>query len=86
MTEAPEPDYLAQTGDFKVPVAGQHWIRERSFWARKIGCRHIRASWSPEHELLLIEAWKVKPDDEGDPRWQLTHARSGHESGHGGPI
>lgn len=72
-----EPDYLAQTGEHKTPQEQREWIKQRGNEAKQQGCVHARYSWSDAHGLLLFEGWKAPPDDEGEPRFQLTCATEG---------
>lgn len=67
-----KPDYLAQTGECRTAVERDAWIKARVDEAKAEGCRHGRMSYDEEHNLYLVEAWKERPDDEGEPRFQFA--------------
>lgn len=67
-----EPDYLAQTDDFRTRGERDTWIRDRTAEAKAQGMKHGRVSLDPDRNLLLVEAWKVCPEEEGEPRWQFA--------------
>lgn len=69
-----EPFFIRQCGD-PLPdgVLPIDWFSARCEEARKEGATFARYSIHPEMEnLLLIEAWKERPADQGEIRWQLT--------------
>lgn len=71
-----EPQFIAQTAD----VSGaddafrRQWIKDRIKDARDYGMTWPRVSWKHEGSKLIIlfEAWKTRPDDEGDPRFGVA--------------
>lgn len=68
-----EPDFISQTAE---PMSSQ----ERKEWAELQGREAIAKGatwhrWSQhpnDKNLLLYEGWKVRPEDEGEPRFQLV--------------
>lgn len=75
-----EPDYIAQTGETRTREEREAWLRARADEAKQEGCVHARATLSDDHSLLLLEAWKETPADEGPPRFSYA-ARNEGESG-----
>jgi len=76
MNDNYKPDYLAQTGELEhiSTMAGQQgWFKDAWKEAQEKGCTFARASWSHEYSLLLFEAWKEQPLEQGDPRFLLTY-------------
>lgn len=68
-----EPDYLAQTHNAKDVDAKRDWYVRQAKNASAIGVTWHRFSHHPDDEdLLLYEGWKVRPDDEGPHRFQVT--------------
>jgi hypothetical protein len=68
-----EPDFLSQTAEPMTPAERSMWFQARAREARASGAAHMRATVHPDDEnLLLFEAWKVRPDDEGEPRFQFS--------------
>lgn len=66
-----EPEYLAQTAELKTGDERRSWVKARYDEAKAQGMRHGRVSFDEANNLLLVEAWKVRPRNEGAPRWQL---------------
>lgn len=48
------------------------WLEEQVEKARSEGATWGRASITDAGDGLLFEAWKKRPEDEGEPRWSLT--------------
>lgn len=72
-----EPDYIAQT--FEPEHVAERdsmyaWFDVQAAEARKIGCTFPRYSRSEDGTGVLFEAWKVRPFDQGEPRWHLEPA------------
>ena len=68
-----EPDFLSQTAEPMTPEQRQEWFRFEAFQAAENGATFHRYSVHPENlELLLYEGWKVRPDNQGEPPWQLV--------------
>lgn len=72
-----DPDYIAQTGDVDTtsPEACRTWFQSRARDAKTSGMNAIRYSISDDHKLLLVEAWKDKFAEMGEPQWQLAARR-----------
>jgi hypothetical protein len=72
------PDFLRQHGCFGdlEPEERQAWVQEAAGAARGAGMTWMRASVdNADHPTMaLFEGWKVRPDDEGPPHWQMTQA------------
>lgn len=51
----------------------QSWWKDRETEARKEGATFFRYTvHRNDPRLILIEAWKSWPDDQGEPRWFMT--------------
>lgn len=68
-----EPDFIAQNGEIVTPEQYHAWIERNAKLTRRRKWAHARVT---RHDLIpnlyLFEAWKVKPDDEGAPRFALA--------------
>jgi hypothetical protein len=69
-----EPDFVSQTAEPLTPEQGGNWCRQRAREAERKGAAHHRFTFHPDRRILLYEGWKVRPDDEGEPRFQLESA------------
>lgn len=71
-----EPDYIAQVE--QKPELHRAWWRERAIDAAAMGCTFSRASYMQDRwrHFAMFEAWKVRPDDQGEPRWQITRVEA----------
>lgn len=67
-----EPDMLSQTGDLSSGKERRAWIELRADEAKAEGMQHGRCSFDEEHNLVLVEFWKERPDEEGEPRFQFA--------------
>lgn len=68
-----EPEFVSQTGETSTPAQRLAWCESRAAEAGARGLRHARYSYDQEHNLLLAEFWKVRPDDEGEPRYGFAN-------------
>jgi hypothetical protein len=68
-----EPDFIAQTAELMTDVERRKWANERAAEFFNQGATHHRLT---AHEtiphLLLLEGWKVRPEDEGEPHFQFA--------------
>ena len=77
MSDVPneEPDFLSQNGEALTDDERRAWFKARSAEAYEQGAVMARYSI---HEtipnLALFEAWKIAPQSQGEPRWQLVAA------------
>ena len=71
-----EPDFIAQTAEPMSKSERRRWFEERGGEFSRQGATHFRLT---AHEtiqnLLLLEAWKVRPEDEGEPHFQFAAQR-----------
>lgn len=68
-----EPDFIAQCGEPMTPEERMSWLKKRANEANAKGATFHRASIHPEQpDLTLLESWKVAPEDQGKPRWQMV--------------
>ena len=68
-----EPDFISQTAEPMTPEQRQEWFRWRVTEAENEGATFHRYSHHPGNpDILLHEGWKVRPDDQGEPRFQFT--------------
>lgn len=66
-----EPFYVVQYQH--SPDLHGEWIERHSDLATQEGATFARVSTHPDDEsLILFEAWKTKPEDQGELRWSLT--------------
>jgi hypothetical protein len=73
-----EPDFVFQTAEPMTQEQRMEWLRLHSGEANDEGATFHRASVHPEIEhLTLLESWKVRPEDQGEPRWGLVAAVKG---------
>jgi hypothetical protein len=50
-----------------------NWWRHHAQEAELKGATWHRFSYHPQNpNLILYEGWKVRPDDQGEPRFQLS--------------
>lgn len=70
-----DADFLAQNGDATTTDEQTAWFTATADEFRGQGATHFRYSRHPTiPNLCLVEGWKVRPANEGDPRWLLTSA------------
>lgn len=64
-----EPDFLSQTGG----EAGRVWLYEQARAAAEQGATYHRFSIDDKDHprIWLYEGWKVRPANEGEPRFML---------------
>lgn len=67
------PCFVAQNS---IPVERHRerwvWFNDTAAEGRAQGADHFRASIHPEMpDIILLEGWKQRPDDEGEPRFML---------------
>lgn len=68
-----EPDYLAQTAEPMDHQQRWAWCEDHARRAEEAGCTWRRYTIHQERsELLLMEGWKVRPENEGEPRFQFA--------------
>lgn len=65
-----EPDFISQCRAGLVDdAARQKWFRGRFADAKANGATWARYTIHPKHGWVLAEFWRVRPKDEGEPRW-----------------
>ena len=68
-----EPDFIWQTAEAYTDEAKRAWWQARGAEAKDAGAVLVRCSYHPTVSgLILCEAWKARPSDQGDIRWQLA--------------
>ncbi len=68
-----EPNFIAQLGEPATPEEHLIWINAQIEAGRVAGSTFFRASYHPElADLILVEGWEKRPDDQGEPRWQFA--------------
>lgn len=70
--EVIEPIYIAQSAEPMSKDEAMQWIKEQAAAARERGSVMARASYHPELNIYLFEAWDQVVTEQGEPRWQLT--------------
>lgn len=69
-----EPEYVAQTAEEKTASEKRAWFmtRAREASAEK-GCTWFRyAQHTSDPDLILIEGWVERPENEGALRWSMV--------------
>lgn len=72
-----EPDFRSQT---TAPVGSEQrraWFKARAKDANRQGARWHRYSFDEKTGVLLYEGWKLRPESEGDPRFQFISGPGG---------
>lgn len=64
-----EPDFIAQSKPDLAPSERAAWLRVEADKARAQGMEWGRATQGLR-DIVLLEYWKKRPDDEGAPRFQ----------------
>lgn len=70
-----EPDFIAQTFEKEHLLDSATWIHNTAKDFNEKGATFARVSVEQDDHVytgLLFEGWKVRPVDQGEPRWQLT--------------
>lgn len=68
-----EPEFLSQSAEPMTPGQQREWFSMQAFHASERGATFHRYSHHQEKpDLILYEGWKQRPEDQGDPRWQLV--------------
>lgn len=69
-----EPDFLFQNGEPLSDEASRIWFQERAAEAKAKGATWCRYSIDEtvRPPIRLLEAWLVRPPDEGQPRFQFA--------------
>lgn len=64
------PDYFAQVAGLS-PGERKAWLRTQSaeFWNQ--GMAWVRASYNEEHDITVLDGWRVQPEREAPPRVYL---------------
>lgn len=77
-----EPDFIFQTAEEMTPEQRMEWLRLHSGEANDLGATFHRATVHPKiKHLTLLESWIVRPEDQGDPRWQMVSLPNGDHDG-----
>ena len=67
------PDFISELGvQGDDPHEWKSWFMREETAMRKKGGTWFRYAHTPDAKRFLIEGWKVKPDDEGEPRFSDT--------------
>lgn len=67
-----EPDAVIQSAEPDDAEERMVWIRGCVEAARAKGLTFFRASYDEEHNLTLLECWKDRPGDQGNPRFSFA--------------
>ena len=68
-----EPDHVVQNSMVYSLETGQAWMRSEWEQAELIGMHWVRVTVNPNMSTMwLLEAWKIKPEDEGQPRFRMN--------------
>lgn len=73
-----EPFYVRQTAEQMTEDEARRWFHEAAEEACQGGAKWARYTVHPDiKHLMIVEAWRERPDDEGEPRFALTHSQAG---------
>jgi hypothetical protein len=65
-----EPFYIRQSCAPRTSDEKRAWLESCAAESRAQGATFARASHHPDNcDLLLFEAWKARPDEQGPLRW-----------------
>ena len=64
-----EPYYIAQNAETVDSSERQRWI---IFHINRSNAAFWRATYDEEQNLILFEGWKNRPEEPGEPRWQMS--------------
>ena len=68
-----EPDFIAQTAEPMSEGERRKWASERAAEFFHKGATHHRLTIHDTiPHLLLLEGWKVRPKDEGEPHFEFA--------------
>lgn len=68
-----EPEFISQTAEPMNFGERREWFSKQAHDATKNGATFHRFAMHPEiPHLTLYEGWKMRPEDQGEPRFQLT--------------
>lgn len=70
-----EPFFIDQHNEQMDKTQREAWIEDQTAKAAEQGANWSRLSWLPPKgtpEIFLFEAWKVRPENEGKPRFHLS--------------
>lgn len=70
--KAEEPEFIAQRYGFDDNAEVQKWINKQCDAMRESEATWFRATIHPDDDqLVLLEGWKMRPKDQGEPRFQF---------------
>ena len=69
------PDFIMQDAELTTSVKRSHWFLKGIRDMKKDGVTFVRCSIRPDKShICLLEGWRTKPKDQGEPRFQMTIA------------
>jgi hypothetical protein len=66
-----KPEFISQTAEIMTPDERKKWCMARVAESREKGATFHRFSFCP-HGVTLHEGWKVAPQEQGEPRFQMV--------------
>lgn len=68
-----EPFYVRQSHEITTETA-REWLDNCCEEARQEGANFLRVTFDNANDPKagIVEGWKEKPDDQGEPRWAYT--------------
>jgi hypothetical protein len=67
-----EPDFISQSGELMTPAVRMEWYRAEVAHAETKGANFHRFPVDLDRGLTLYEGWKVRPQKQGKPRFQMV--------------
>lgn len=71
-----EPFYIRQTSEPMTPEERSKWLAKCREEALKEGATWARATINEKPYAVLLEAWKTRPKNEGEPRFSFQADKS----------
>lgn len=72
-----KPEFVTQTAEKMPADKRREWCKSAARGAERQGARWHRYRYDEPTGTLLYEGWKVRPDKEGDPRFQFINGPGG---------
>ena len=68
--KAEEPEFVRQSNSDLTIEQREEWIKDVTGRSYMKGLRWPRLTWDDAKQIILIEVWRERPADEGEPRWR----------------
>ncbi len=65
-----EPEFVRQSNPDLTIEQREAWIKDVCDRARMKGLKWPRLTWDDTKQIMLLEVWRERPAEEGEPRWR----------------